>query len=163
MSGFEPIELLRVLETHDVSYVIVGGFAAWMHGAPIVTTDIDIVYAEDEANIARLVDALQSIDAVYRHQHGRRIEPTVAGLSSTEGAGHHLLATRFGHLDVLRSVSETTYDALHHDAVYYDIDGLRVPCATLQRIIALKEAAGRPKDIAALPMLRGALEDDGED
>lgn len=160
--GFDPVALLRCLDAHGVRHVVIGGFAAWMHGAPIVTADLDVVYDPAPDNLARLMDALVELEAVYRHQHGRRIAPEVAGLASTVGAGHHLLETRHGHLDLLRTVAGAGYEALCGEVDWYDIDGVRTPLVRLQRIIELKAAAGRPKDLAALPTLRAALDDDDE-
>ena len=160
---FDPIAILRALERHGVKYVVVGGFAAWMQGAPVVTTDVDIVYDANAANISALVAALDDLGAIYRHQMGRRLQPQADGLASTEAAGHHLLNTRSGDLDVLRTASGLDYRELTTDTIALEIDGLEVRFAPLSRIIAMKEAAGRPKDLAALPVLRAALEnaDDG--
>ena len=39
MAEFRPHEILAVLDAHDVRYVLIGGLAAVLHGAPHVTTD----------------------------------------------------------------------------------------------------------------------------
>ncbi len=125
--------------------------------------DLDIVYAANQKNTNALVKVLQELDAYYRHQGDRRLQPTVKGLLSTEAAGHHLLATRFGNLDVLRTVVGLEYEDLQKDAVSIDISGCVNQFATLGKIISLKEAANRPKDLAALPTLRAALADSEND
>ena len=153
--------MLRALDAHGVRYVVIGGFAAWIHGAPVITADLDIIYEASEPNIVQLCAALAELQAIYRHQFGRRLEPTREGLSSVQGAGHHLLETRAGNLDVLRSAADHTYRELVADAVSFEIDGIPTSIVSLSRIIALKEAAGRPKDLAALPALRAVLEETG--
>ena len=160
--AFDPVAILQTLDERGVAYVVIGGFAAWLHGAPVVTTDIDIIYQASEPNIAQLCLALEDLQAIYRHQFGRRLEPTASGLASTQGAGHHLLTTRAGDLDALRSAAGHDYEDLVADVVRFDIDGVDTPVLALARIIELKAAANRPKDIAALPVLRAALEDDPE-
>lgn len=53
--AFDPERMLAVLDTHQVRFVVVGGFAAWVHGAPIVTADLDIIFDPAPDNIRRLV------------------------------------------------------------------------------------------------------------
>jgi len=149
--------MLRVLDAHAVEYVVIGGFAAWIQGAPVVTVDLDLIYDTADQNIENLVEALEELHAIYRHQFGRRITPNIAGLSSTRGAGHHLLVTKAGDLDVLRSAAEKGFRDLVGDIVFFDIEGIRTPVLSLHQVIRLKEAAGRPKDLAALPVLRAVL------
>ena len=121
--------------------------------------DLDIVYSATEINVIALAGALKELDACYRQQGNRKLVPNPAGLSSTEAAGHHLLETRFGNLDVLRTVVGLGFQDLQSDSVSIEIDGSVSLFAPLERIISLKEAANRPKDQAALPTLRSALED----
>ncbi|MBI2373696.1 MAG: nucleotidyl transferase AbiEii/AbiGii toxin family protein [Deltaproteobacteria bacterium] len=151
--------MLRALHAHGVRFVVVGGFAAWMQDAPVVTTDLDIVYDTSPENLDALTRALRALAARYRHQLGRVIEPDPAKLGSTEGGGHHLFETRFGDLDALRSSSRFGYSELVTTAVTYEIEG--VPCliASLADVIEMKRLANRPKDVAALPALMAVLED----
>ncbi len=155
---FDPLAILRALERHNVRYVVVGGFAAWMQGVPVVTTDVDIVYDSSPANIEALVVALDELGAIYRHQAGRRLQPQAHGLASTQAAGHHLLQTRCGDLDDLRTASGLEYSELAADTITFEFDDIEVAFAPLSRLVTMKEAAGRPKDIAVLPVLRAALE-----
>jgi len=154
---FDPIQILQVLAKHNVRFVVVDGFAAWMQGAPVVTADVDIVYEATPENIEALLAALGTLDAVYRHQPGRRLQPDAAGLASTMAAGHHLLETQSGNLDVLRTSSGLSYADLASDSIEFEIEGTAAHFATLERVIHMKESAARPKDIAALPTLRAAL------
>ena len=160
---FNPIEILHVLEKHGVKFVVVGGFAAWMQGAPVITTDVDIVYEATPENIEALIQSLAELDAIYRHQMDRIIRPDADGLASTTAAGHHLLQTHSGNLDVLRTAAGFDYAALAIDPVKLEIDGCISCFAKLEKIIAMKERAGRPKDLAALPSLRAALEQGNKD
>jgi hypothetical protein len=50
--------IIQTLVAHDVAFIVVGGMAAVLQGAPVHTIDLDIVYALSEANISRLELAL---------------------------------------------------------------------------------------------------------
>jgi len=62
-------EFTRLLETlvgNDVRFVVVGGVAATVHGSARLTQDLDVVYARDEANLSRLVEALSPLQPYLR-------------------------------------------------------------------------------------------------
>jgi hypothetical protein len=77
------LDLLRVLSEHCVDFIVVGGVAAIVEGAPITTLDLDIVCERSDENLQRLVDALDSINARYRDPAGRHIVADLRRISST--------------------------------------------------------------------------------
>ena len=135
--------------------VVVGMAAGVLRGAPVTTLDVDIVHRRNPENIARLLRVLADLDAVYRHDP-RRLKPAESHLSSP---GHQLLSTRFGHLDCLGTIgNDLSYEQLLDRAPELDLaDGLVVRVIDLPTLIELKQEAGRPKDLAALPVLRATL------
>ena len=148
-------ELLRALVEGGVKFIVVGGVAAVLEGAPLSTFDLDVVYAIDEGNLERLDKALDGLGAVYVDPGGRRISPN---LDRLRGGGHHLLRTRFGRLDVMGSIgAERGFDDLLPESKARSIHGLTVNVLTLEAVIATKEAAGREKDRAVLGLLRQVL------
>jgi hypothetical protein len=60
-----PIRILEVLSDQGVEFVVVGGLAAVLGGAPLSTFDLDVVHCRNPANIERLLAALHLLDAVY--------------------------------------------------------------------------------------------------
>ena len=67
--------------------------------------------------------------------------------------------TRHGALDVaMRPDGTAGYPDLSQDAAVREAFGVQVSIASLEAIIRSKQAAGRSKDLAALPMLRRVLE-----
>ncbi len=160
MRKMNYLEMIKTLVSHEVEFVIVGGVAAALRGVPINTFDLDIVHFREPANIERLVAALQALDAVYRFQPELRRRPDETHLTS---AGHQLLITRFGPLDVLGSIGRgrTFRDLLPHAAEMALSQGLRVRVLDLASQIAVKEETGGEKDLAALPLLRRALDYSG--
>jgi hypothetical protein len=151
-------DILRILTRHGVRFVVVGGVGAVLQGAPVHTFDLDVVHQRDEANVERLLRALEELDACYRIQPERRLKPTASHLSS---AGHQLLMTRHGPLDLLGEIGRSQrYEDLEPRCAEMEIgDGVRVLVADLQVLIETKEAAGSEKDQAVLPVLRRTLEE----
>lgn len=149
-------KILAVLAQHGVESIVVGGTAAVLNGAPINTFDLDLVYARSEDNIERLVPALEELHAVFRSD-ARRIAPSRSHLRT---AGHKLLETKFGPLDLLGTVEESTsYEDLLPDVVWFEISGVAVRVVSLERLIAIKEKLTREKDRAVMPVLRATLEE----
>lgn len=150
--------MIGVLHAHGVRFVVVGGIAAVLQGAPIVTFDLDVVHSRDEDNVKRLLAALAELDARSRLHGAVVVRPDRSHLV---GPGHVLLATVAGDLDVLGTAGTcSTYEDLAPTARKLELEpGLIVEIADLPDLIRLKAEAGRPKDLAALPTLRATLEE----
>ena len=54
------VATVRALHDGGVEFILVGGLAAVLHGAPVNTFDIDVVHARDAANVARLQPVLKA-------------------------------------------------------------------------------------------------------
>lgn len=157
----DPRAILQALCERGVDFIVVGGVAAVLHGVPLTTLDLDIVYSAEPDDVDRLVAALQSLDAIYRDLAARRVAPTAWHLAA---AGHNLLNTRLGPLDVLGYVgtpgAERRYPDLLPLTVEMDIgEGLQVRVLDLPTLITTKQEANRDKDRVVLPLLRHTLEE----
>jgi hypothetical protein len=154
MTNFNPSAILEVLARHHVTYVLIGGYAALLQGSGLATIDIDIVPDRTKANLAKLAAALEDLDAKIRAA-GTDGLPFSVSAESLQGVSVLNLTTRFGDLDLAFSPSGFTagFDALRPGATQMTIDGLSVLVASLDDVIASKEAAGRDKDFEALPRL----------
>ena len=150
--------MLGALAEARVDFIVVGGMAAVLEGAPVSTFDLDVVHARDAENIARLLPALESLDAVFRMQPARRIRPTAALLA---GPGHLNLITCYGPLDLLGTIGRGLgYQDLTPHSTGMEIGGgLSVRVLDLETLIAIKEELGGEKDRAVLPVLRRTLEE----
>jgi hypothetical protein len=152
---FGPERILGVLEAHDVRCILIGGFAAVIHGSPYVTTDVDVVPAADVDNLKRLSDALRDLHARVWTSGEPQGSPFDHSAASLAGVRVWNLVTDFGRLDVTFEPSGTWgYDDLSRDATHLVILGVGVDVASLPDIIRSKEAAGREKDRLVLPVLR---------
>lgn len=156
MAKPDLLALLRALARHGVEHVVVGGVAAVLEGAPLTTLDLDIVYRVEDANLDRLQALLTELGARYRDPAGRDIEPTVERLRANRV---NLLETREGLLDVMQEIGAGwSYDDLLSRANSHRVGDLTVRVLDLAAVIESKQAAGRDKDAAMLPVLRQTLE-----
>ncbi len=121
-------EVLEGLLEARVDFILVGGLAAVIQGAPVTTMDVDVVHRQSPENIARLLSFLKSIDAVHRRLDDRLIEPKERDLS---GKGHVLLATRIGPLDLktLIELKETSTDPKDKQRLPVLKETLRAACS----------------------------------
>ena len=155
--AFDFLALLRTLSRHRVEFLVIGGVAAVLHGAPVATFDLDVVHSREPGNITRLLAALEELDAHYRLQALRHFRPSSSHLSSP---AHQLLRTRFGSLDLLGSVGGRSYDDRRSHSTEVEVaEDVRVQVLQLDWVIRLKEEAGADKDRAVLPILRRTLEE----
>jgi hypothetical protein len=155
---FDGPAILAVLQAHGVECVLIGGFAAIVHGSPLLTNDVDVVPQESTDNLTRLSAALRELDAKIRA--AELDEPLPFDHDATSLAAGRIwnLTTRHGDLDITFTPSGTQgYDDLKRDAVEVVLRGIPVRLASLADIVRSKEAAGRDKDRRALPVLRELL------
>lgn len=152
--GFDPHELVRVLDRHAVRYVLIGGVAARLHGSPSLTEDLDVTPEPSDENLRRLAAALQDLSA-------RLAAPGVEqGLAvpldeRTFNSPVMGFVTRAGHIDVvLEPAGLGGFEDIAPRAVAYEVFGIRLEVADLSDIIRSKEASDRPKDRAQLEILR---------
>jgi hypothetical protein len=150
--------VLQTLVSHRVDFIVVGGVAAVLRGAPISTFDLDVVHSTEPDNVVRLLAAMLNLDACYRFQPERLLRPDTTHLSS---AGHPLLMTRFGPVDLLGAIGKgRSYADLLHGSAELDLgEGVCVRVLGLDTQIAVKEETGGEKDLAALPVLRRTREE----
>ncbi len=147
-------EILKVFNQHQVEYIIVGGVAAVIHGAPTTTFDLDTLVRVNQANAERLASALSQIEARFR-EHGEFIHPTIDDILA---GGHLLLMTRAGPLDVLGYIGEKQrYEDLLDASSEIPISDGTLRVLGLEALIAEKRRMGRSKDIAAAEMLEAVL------
>ena len=135
-------ELLRALDALEVRFLIVGMAAALLEGVPGTTQDLDLWFGDvDEA---RLREAARRAGGFYTSGLGMRA-PAVGG----EGLDRLDLVLTAHGLD--------SFDDEYRRARECDVDGLRVKVLPLERVLASKRAAKRPKDLAQIPLLEATL------
>ena len=150
---FDADEILRVLGTHGVDFVVIGGVAVQAHGYIRLTQDLDIIVRPGMLSLSRLSEALAELEASLR----------TAGTLEL-GDPHQLqrapvvpVMTRAGALDVVNvehvAGAPRSYDALRNAALVISLDEMEVPVASLSDLIRMKRAAGREQDLADIEAL----------
>lgn len=156
MASFQPDALIDALAAAGVEFVLIGGTAAVLHGAPVVTGDIDIVHRRTEENVARLLGVLLRLDA-HARADPRHLAPTASALL---GRGHILLDTELGPIDVLCELDAgQDYDWLSTRSEPMARGAHEVRVVDLPTLIELKTRAGRLKDRLTVPILIATLEE----
>ncbi len=156
--SFDPRRALDVLSSHEVRFVVIGGMAANALGSPLLTGDLDICYARDDDNLEDLAAALKALDA---HLRGApRDIPFQLDAKTLKAGDHFTFDTTAGALDCLGTPAGSAgFEALHSRAVHLEIAGHEVAVSSIDDLIAMKRAAGRPKDLRAVEELAALKEE----
>ena len=143
----------------EIDFVVIGGVAVVVQASPRFTRDLDISYATDTANLERLGDLLVALDARLRGVEDDL--PFTPEARTLRHAQMLTLTTRDGDLDLLVDPPGSPgYPALRRHADIVDLDGVSVRIASLEHLIEMKRAAGRPQDkidIESLELARSRL------
>jgi hypothetical protein len=149
-----PLDAERILATltaHGVDYVIVGGLAVQTHGHVRTTVDIDVVPRPDRANLERLANALNALDARILNPGSelRKIDATTLPLATL-----WQFATRHGAIDVLHDApGAPSYDELRGRALEIKLGDMELAVAGLDDLISMKRASARAVDLDDLAAL----------
>jgi len=133
---------LRAVLDSKVRFMLVGLAAAALQGAPVVTQDMDLWF--EDLRDPRLAAALRKIGAAY-------VPPFNLNPPMFAGAGSELFDIVI-RMDGLASFAEEA-----RNSVAVRVGSLRLKALSLQRILASKRAANRPKDTLVLPVLEDAV------
>jgi hypothetical protein len=145
--------IIELLERHDVDYVVVGGVAAVLHGAPVTTFDFDALFKVDPENIERLAAVLIELDARYRERPDLR--PTRNDLAAGQ---HNLLLTNCGPFDLLGIIGNgKRFEDVAGAATLMAIGDLSVKVLSVEALIEDKKAMGRHKDLIAIRLLEALV------
>lgn len=136
------LRLLRALLRRKVRFMMVGLSAAALQGAPVVTQDVDLWF--EDLSDARISDALREIGAAY-------VPPFDLNPPMLAGAGAELFDIVL-RMDGLKHFAEEA-----KNCIQFPVGRYRLKVLKLERILASKRAANRPKDRLVIPVLEDAL------
>ena len=141
--------IAALLERHGLQVVLIGNAAAALRGAPVTTLDFDFLFRPTPANKKKLTTLTAELHAVLLKPHY-----PVSSLLRISRDEDGLQLDFMGEIDGIRS-----FEGLRKRATEVQFGDARLLVATLPDIIKSKKAAGRPRDLAVLPILEKALEE----
>ena len=144
--------LIAAFVDADVQFIVVGGAAAVIHGAPVTTQDLDIVPRQSAGDSERLLAALARLDTRFRPVRlDRDISPTAEHLA---GQGQLNLITSLGPLDILLRLHDARgYDELVAHSIEVEAADRRIRVLDLPTLIEIKRSTGRARDAFVVPLL----------
>lgn len=150
-------QLLQTLCDADVDFVVVGGFAAMLHGSSMLTRDLDVCAVLTDASVAKLRMAFRELHPTHRQT------PQRLSFLDTPDPGVPLkniyLQTDLGPLDILGSITGfNDISEIKQNAVRFDLFGRQILVISIDDLIRAKEALGRPKDLLVAQELRAIFE-----
>jgi len=137
-------EFLRLLNSHQVKYLLIGGYAVSYHGYARATQDLDIWVAAEPDNAERIVAVLEEFGFVV---------PELSPLLFLQG--HKIV--RMGlppmRIEILTRISGVAFDEAYAERINGDLDGVIVSLISLPQLRINKKASGRHKDLDDLENL----------
>jgi hypothetical protein len=141
------------LAEHEVDYVIIGGVAAVLHGASLMTQDLDIVADFTYSNLTKLEAALKPFDPHHRITN-RDFPFSLSGEADALRWRNLYLKTTAGVIDVLSDVKGIgDFAACLKVSEKFTVDGIPFQMLTIDSLIQAKSAVGRDKDLKAVSEL----------
>jgi len=150
--------LLRTLSNHGVCFIVAGGAAATAHGSARLTIDVDVVYDRAPDNLERLIEALGQFSPYLR---GAPPGLPFSWNAATLARGlNFTLTTSLGAIDLFGELTGGgTYAALVPGSIAIELYGVTCRCLSIDQLIAVKRAAGRPKDLDVIAELEAIKEE----
>lgn len=150
---FDPRRILQRLSSVGVDFVVIGGIAVILAGYGRATRDLDIAFASDRTNLDTLGDVLVGLDAKLRGVDDD--VPFMPEGRALDGIQLLTLETSLGWLDIHRIVPGVrSYEALRARADRVRLGDNAILVASVDDLIAMKQAAGRPQDLIDLEALK---------
>jgi hypothetical protein len=142
-------ELIAALARHNVDFVVIGGVATQVHGHRRTTMDLDLTPDPDPENLRRLGAALAELearpaDSGVREGEISAVDPERLAIAAIVPP----LLTRHGQIHILKKPKGArAFDQMRQVALVVDLDGIDVAIVSLDDLIRMKRATGRPRDL----------------
>jgi len=143
--------IFAALDAHHVDYVVVGGIAVQAHGHVRMTNDVDLIPSPTPANLKRLVTALQALQARVLNPGSEHLQIEARMLPR---ATLWQFSTPHGDIDILHDApGAAAFPQLRKRALTIALGDLTIPIAGRDDLIKMKNASGRPADLADVAAL----------
>lgn len=138
-------EFIQLLNEHEVSYLVIGGYAVNYHGYPRYTKDIDFWLWMTAPNIEKLIKAIKAFGF-----GGLRLQ--VEDFMTPENIVQ--LGYEPYRIDLLVDVEGVDFEECYERRTEGELDGTSVKFLSLQDLITAKKKAGRLQDLADAEQLQ---------
>ena len=138
-------EMLQGLLDQKVEFIVVGAYALAVHGFPRATGDIDIWVKPDKNNSKKVYKALARFGAPISEI--REDEFSQPGLIFQIGVVPR-------RIDIITKIDAVEFKEADSDKIFVDIDDLKVPVLSVDKLIKNKMATGREKDLLDAKLLK---------
>ena len=146
--------LLKTLLEHEIDFVLIGGFAAVVHGSTLVTQDLDICAALTGEQVSKLRDALKNLHPLHRMNPSVQLS-FLEHPKDLKGLNNIYLKTDLGVLDILSEAQPAgDFQAIKNRSIEISLYGYKCRVISIEDLIRVKEAMKRPKDLQAVQELR---------
>lgn len=137
-------DFLKLLNAHQVEYLLIGGYAVGYHGYPRATADMDVWIALHLQNAERLVAVLR--------EFGFDVPELSVELFLTEDR-----IVRMGvpplRIEIVTTISGVSFGECYAERIVDLLDGVEVNLISLKHLKINKRASGRHKDLNDLENL----------
>jgi predicted nucleotidyltransferase len=152
---YHPTALVRALVEAGVDFVVVGGVAVVLQAMPRFTKDLDICYSTARDNLDALGSVLVALEARLRGIP--ETVPFVPDGRTLRRTQIMCLTTTEGDIDLLVDPEGApAYNTLRRRADVMELGGHSVRIASIEDMLAMKRAAGRPQDLVDIESLEAA-------
>jgi hypothetical protein len=137
--------MLQILLEEEVKFIIVGAYALSAHGYPRATGDIDVWVKAEKENSKKIMKSLIRFGAPLQNVSEKDFQQKD-------------IIFQIGivprRIDIITSIDGVEFDEADKDKVIVEIDGLKIPVLSREKLIKNKEATGREKDKLDVKMLK---------
>ena len=133
------IEFLRLLDKHEVRFMLVGAHAVAVHGYPRNTEDVDVWIDRSRTNALRVLAMLAEFGF---GELGLRLEDLVEGNNVIQ------LGRPPNRIDLLTFLTGLDFDSCFSRCLHASFNGQPLPVISLEDLLHNKRLTGRTKDLA---------------
>jgi hypothetical protein len=135
------INFWKELHARQVEYIVVGGFAAILHGASRITQDVDIWIKDTKENRSKFRQVISNLGlGDFKELESMEFIPGWTSIYLFQGLELDIMT-------YLKAFPQTSFDACFNKASIATIEGIPIRFLHLNQLLEEKKANARPKDL----------------